>query len=345
VNDDAADVVVVGAGVSGLVATSLLVRGGLRVVCLEARDRMGGRAFSPQYVDLGATWWWPGETSVQALAQQLELRSFDHHLVGNAVVEQLDGSAVVVDGNPIDVPSYRFEQGAQELAHRLAAALPAGTVRLDSAVEAIALDGDGAIVTAGPSRFRAPQVVLALPPSLAVATIAIDPPLDPTVRDIASQTAVWMGNVVKAVALYPRPLWRPAGLAGAAVSYSGPFREFHDLSGPDGAGGIFGFAPAGAFIGHTNDQIRGAFCGQLARLFGPDAGRPDDVQLKDWSRDPWTTPPGNAGQTATFGHPVFQHDGPLLWASTETATAYAGHLEGAVRAGTRAARSILRARH
>ena len=40
------DVVVVGAGISGLVATRDLLRQGLDVLCVEARDRVGGRVLN-----------------------------------------------------------------------------------------------------------------------------------------------------------------------------------------------------------------------------------------------------------------------------------------------------------
>lgn len=55
-----ADVVVVGAGVSGLAALKELDRAGARVLCFEARDRIGGRVFTirdplcPIPIELGA---------------------------------------------------------------------------------------------------------------------------------------------------------------------------------------------------------------------------------------------------------------------------------------------------
>jgi monoamine oxidase len=54
------DVVVVGAGTAGLAALRELDRAGLRVLCLEARDRIGGRVYtlheplSPMPIELGA---------------------------------------------------------------------------------------------------------------------------------------------------------------------------------------------------------------------------------------------------------------------------------------------------
>lgn len=55
------DVVVIGAGVAGLVATRMLRQAGANVVCIEARPRIGGRAWTEWLTpdlpfDIGASW-------------------------------------------------------------------------------------------------------------------------------------------------------------------------------------------------------------------------------------------------------------------------------------------------
>lgn len=70
------DAVIIGAGAAGLGAARTLIQGGAKVIVLEARDRVGGRAFCdnttfPVPVDLGAQWFHQGQTnSLRAIAQQ-----------------------------------------------------------------------------------------------------------------------------------------------------------------------------------------------------------------------------------------------------------------------------------
>ena len=54
------DVVVIGAGAAGIAAVRRLMRPGLSVIVLEARDRIGGRAFTQgsegHGLDMGCGW-------------------------------------------------------------------------------------------------------------------------------------------------------------------------------------------------------------------------------------------------------------------------------------------------
>lgn len=82
-----ADACVVGAGYAGLVAARRLAREGRSVVVLEARDRVGGRAWtdtlpSGAVVDRGAGWLGPGHSTMFALAAEYGVETYRTHVAG-----------------------------------------------------------------------------------------------------------------------------------------------------------------------------------------------------------------------------------------------------------------------
>jgi monoamine oxidase len=79
-SDTEVDVVVVGAGVAGLVAARQLGRRGLRVALIEARDRIGGRILTerlagwPQPVELGAEFVHGGNPVLEGLLREARVK-------------------------------------------------------------------------------------------------------------------------------------------------------------------------------------------------------------------------------------------------------------------------------
>lgn len=75
-------VVVAGAGFAGLAAAEALLRAGLEVVVLEARDRVGGRVWSQELangatVERGAEFVLPGDDVLRATVERLGLRLYE----------------------------------------------------------------------------------------------------------------------------------------------------------------------------------------------------------------------------------------------------------------------------
>ena len=86
-----ADVIVIGAGVSGLVATWRLVREGVDVILLEAKDRVGGRVssgtFNGESYDLGARWIRSTATQTHQLAHELGIQFVPQYHTGESVIQ------------------------------------------------------------------------------------------------------------------------------------------------------------------------------------------------------------------------------------------------------------------
>ncbi|WP_052915713.1 flavin monoamine oxidase family protein [Mycobacterium haemophilum] len=86
-----ADVIVVGAGLSGLCSARELIRQGIDTLVLEARDRVGGRmvrkpVIDGGWIDLGGQWIGPTQSGILSLAESLGVTHFDHHDAGHTVV-------------------------------------------------------------------------------------------------------------------------------------------------------------------------------------------------------------------------------------------------------------------
>ncbi len=87
-----ADVVVVGAGLAGLVAARDLIDGGVSVLVVEARDRVGGRLLNEdigdgKVVEVGGQWIGPTQDRMAALADEMGVDTFPTYAEGENVIE------------------------------------------------------------------------------------------------------------------------------------------------------------------------------------------------------------------------------------------------------------------
>ena len=85
------DCIVVGGGISGLIAARNLYRSGYNVLLIEARDRIGGRMYgerlaSGQWIDRGGQWVGPTQHRFLALLDEYDMRRFPSPAHGQTVL-------------------------------------------------------------------------------------------------------------------------------------------------------------------------------------------------------------------------------------------------------------------
>ena len=96
------DVVIVGAGPSGLTAARELKKAGLSVAVLEARDRVGGRTWTDTIdgamLEIGGQWVSPDQTALMDLLDELGLKMYSRYRDGESVYMGADGSRIRYTG-------------------------------------------------------------------------------------------------------------------------------------------------------------------------------------------------------------------------------------------------------
>ncbi|MBD8605834.1 FAD-dependent oxidoreductase [Aeromicrobium sp. CFBP 8757] len=101
------DVVVIGAGATGLSAAHTLQKAGRSVVVLEARDRVGGRLWTDEVdgvdLELGGQWVSPDQEELLRTIDELGLETFSRYREGESVYIGITGERRTFEGEQVPV--------------------------------------------------------------------------------------------------------------------------------------------------------------------------------------------------------------------------------------------------
>jgi len=354
------DVIIVGAGLSGLACANLLHNAGLKTIILEASDRIGGRIHSIQHqetieyaADLGPTWVWPEYQPVLSKwLENLKIGTFDQFNEGDGIVDFEENKPV--QRHPIagQYAIRRICGGPQALIDKIYTALPSSCIQTGQKVTAIELTGNAvSITTGGPEKkiFKAEKVVVAAPLAIASEAISWSDCLDEAVVNIMSNTPTWMATQAKAVIMYDRPFWREKGLSGRIASQAGPLVEVHDHCLPQSAHAtLFGFV-GWPFVMRQNrsELLKTSIIDQLIRCFGKEAANFNTLHIEDWalnknicSQIDLSLPPAHPLALPDLVRSP-HYNGRLFFTVSETAVQSPGLIEGAFSAANDTVNSLL----
>ena len=353
-NPENTETIIIGGGLSGIYAASLLAQRDESFIVLEARERLGGRILSPEhqgfFSDLGPSWYWPEiHPKMAQLIQTLGLKGYRQFEKGYGRFQRPNGEVQTVSGYATEPLSWRLQGGMMALIEKLYEEIPENALRLNHPVCHIEKNDNGAKVSVGEleqepwARFNAKKVILALPPRLAASTILFTPDLPNNLTQAMLKISTWMAGQAKFTALYEEPFWHQAKLSGQAFSQRGPMGELHDASNnKQGPYGLTGFVGLPAAQRHQQQPLIDAILAQLALIYGKAAAQPETFFFTDWAREPYTAT--KLDQPPMYEHPLYHPpagqtsfwDGVIHFAGTETANKNGGYLEGALGAARRA---------
>lgn len=343
------DVIIIGAGLSGLTTAFALSKEGIDFKILEGRDRPGGRINSLDGpIEMGATWLGNQHTHLISLIRELNLEIFPQHTKGQIAYEVSGFQPIQYFDFPSgQAPSYRIKDGSSNLIQTLLDKLPPGATQYNSQVVSIKEEGEllEVSLTNGLS-YKANSVVITIPPQLLESTIEFTPALSRKKTSIMQQTHTWMGESIKYGVSYKSPFWREKGLSGMGFSQVGVVQEIHDHTDfEESFFALKGFLNS-ALASKTFEERKREVLKVLVRLFGPEANNHLGYHEHVWANDEFTSVlnPIPVVPHQNNGNPKLREDafsGKLIFSGTESSSEHPGYMDGAVYSGFQSARKVL----
>jgi monoamine oxidase len=342
-------IIIIGAGLSGLLTAYRLKKEGIPFKILEVRTRVGGR-INTVYgtdntpVEMGATWFSSEHKHLRSLLNELEIEYFEQYMDGTVFFQRFSTSPAEPIQIPKQPPSYRISGGTSNLINTLYQKLDKKDIILNQYVKEIKLQTNSVQVITD-KVFEGSKVVLAIPPKLWSRKILFEPNLPDNLMSIAQQTHTWMEDSIKIALTYKKPFWQQKNLSGTLFSNTGPITELYDhCNHKRSKYAICGFINS-SFKQLAYEERRTKVIDQIKNVFGEEAEDFIDYEECIWSEEENTF---EASEIALYPHQnngnqifskSFMND-KLLISSSESASEFPGYMDGAVYSANVIAKKI-----
>lgn len=328
--------IIIGAGVSGLTsAYQLLIKCETDFIILEARNRVGGRVETKNYIDFGPAWFQPNHYNLSSLLQHLNIDKFSQFSKGKSIlVYGSSAPAHYFESDQSQPSAKRIEGGSHHLIKKLAH-LVSDKIVLNTQIIKLVESENGIEVLAENQYFLAEKVIVTLPPQLAL-QINYQPQLPSQLQNVMRNTHTWMSSAIKVGITYKTPFWREKQLSGTVIGQNGPVSEIYDHTNAD--------ETAFSLMGFVNERLRNlsasdrkeVILNYLVIYLGVEIRDYLTYEERDWAKEKFTTTSNFEPMMPSYGNNVFQSSymsDKLLFSGTETSPQFGGYLEGAVISG------------
>lgn len=332
-------IIVVGAGLSGLYLACLLKNNGIDCIILEASERFGGRIQTLKGsldtpLEVGATWFSDVHENLLSLIDNLGLKKYPQFSKGISLFQTKSFEPPQKFSVPeAETSSYRLKGGTSILTDLLAEQLKGDQKLLDSKVISIEEIENSLIVTTSMGRkYTADKVVLTMPAQLISSQLTFIPELP--IANLLPTVQTWMAGSIKFVLEYEKPFWRERGYSGMLYSHAGIITEMYDHTNYEETKfGFTGFLNPGA-VSYSKEVRKELVLKQLIELLGEEAAHSTTYFDKVW-KDEFILEGSPIIQRPhqNNGHPLLQHpymNSKLFFCGTETSPMYGGYMEGAI---------------
>lgn len=348
------NVIIIGAGLSGLTLAYLLAKENKSFTILEASNRVGGRihtikgeAGTP--LELGATWLSDSHSTLIHFLNELNLKKYPQFTGGKSLFQtELSEPPQEFHVPEGENPSYRIAGGTQQIIENLVEHVGISAIKLQSKVSAITITEDEVeVVTNQEETYHAGKVALCLPPQLVGSQITFAPSLPDSVSALLPTVHTWMEGSIKFVLEYAEAFWRQKRYSGMLYSHVGIISEMYDHTTiEEDKFGFTGFLNGGA-AAYSQEERRIFVLKQLASLIGPEAKNPLSYSDKLWN-DEFVSNGGSSSLVPhqNNGHLIFHEsyfNERLFFSGTETSSEFPGYMEGAIIAANNTFGQIINA--